>query len=151
MSYLEMFVVVLAIMLFATVALVHQRGVLSATDTLANATSTIQATQLAHEVLDEIDARLLRQGNNQFFIRLSNGYNFSNPNSNSSGYNGKTFTRDIPYFGGSFSVAMVAADCDQYGNTANSTNLYTRVDVTVTGPADLRHPVRYSRVFSSWK
>ncbi len=143
MNYLEMFIVVLAVILFTTAALVHHRSTLAATESLANATYRIQATQLAHEVLDEIDARLINDKGDDLFGDLTNSPGLG-------GYQGRTFAWQLDHFGAGFTGTSSVAVCDSLGNNAYSSTNYRRVKITVQGPEDLKHPVEYSRVFTTW-
>jgi HAMP domain-containing protein len=143
MNYLEMFIVVLAVILFTTAALVHHRSTMAATENLANATYRIQATQLAHEVLDQIDARLINDKGDDFFGDLAKV-------SEQGGYEGRIFNWDLEFYGASFEGKTSVALCDSLGNDVGTPGNYRRVDVTVEGPESLRHPVKYSRVFTTW-
>ncbi|MFO8145098.1 MAG: hypothetical protein R6T89_05165 [Candidatus Syntrophosphaera sp.] len=143
MNYLEMFIVVLAVILFTTAALVHHRSTMAATENLANATYRIQATQLAHEVLDQIDARLINDKGTTVFKNLTK-------TANQGGYEGRIFAWDLDHFGASFSGKSSVALCDSLGNDVGTAGEYRRVDVTVNGPEGLRHPVKYSRVYTTW-
>lgn len=135
-----MFVVVLAIMLFSTVAIVHHRTMQMAADLVTNASHTVQAMQLAQEVLDEIDARL-------FIPKESQGLRFSNIITQ---YGDTQRERYLEYYGASFHVEILAVGCDPLGNTAVANNQKTRRLVTVTayGPAGQRHPVVQTRIYS---
>ncbi|MDD4224474.1 MAG: hypothetical protein PHD87_07825 [Candidatus Cloacimonetes bacterium] len=149
MNFLEMFIVVLAIILFTTAAVAHHRGTMLATDNLANASYRIQATQLAHEILDEIDAKLLLDKGTTTFDRLTNAYN---PGSSQSGYNYMDVTRNLSHAGVSFNIRSKVFVCNALGyNVSLGTDTdYRRVEVRVDGPEGLQHPVSYSRVYTSW-
>jgi len=150
MTYLEMFILVLAIILFTTAAAVHHRSTLAATDALANATYRIQGTQLAQEMLDWIDAQLLRDKGTTFFTRITNSYNPGNPQSGWHMASNQFITRDLAHFGASYKIRTTAHRCDANGNVVGTATNYRRVDVEVWGPDGLRHPVLNSRVYTSW-
>lgn len=140
MNYLEMFVVVLAIMLFATVAIVHNRAMQTAADLVTNASHTVQSMQLAQEVLDEIDARL-------FIPKEAQGLKYINIIDQ---YGGTQRERDLQHYGGSFHVDIQAEPCDPYGSTTVANNLKTRILVTVQvyGPPGQSHEVTQSRIYT---
>ena len=52
MTYLEMFIVVMAIVLLSTIAIMHHRTMATAADLVTNASHTVQAMQMALEFLD---------------------------------------------------------------------------------------------------
>lgn len=143
MNYLEMFIVVLAVILFTTLALVHHRSTMAATESLANATYRIQATQLAHEVLDGIDARLINDKGDDFFGDLTKS-------PGQGGYQGRTFTWELDHFGAGFTGTSNVAVCDSLGNDSGTATEFRRVKITVQGPEELKHQVEYTRVFTTW-
>ena len=141
MNYLEMFIAVLAIVLFATIAIVHHRGVQMAADLVTNASHTVQAMQVAHEVLDEIDARL-------FISNVpTRGLNFSQM---STQYNGTQRFLNLDHYQASFQADISVQNCDNFGVVGTNPAQFPNrlVTVTVYGPPGQRHPVTQSRVYT---
>ena len=135
MNYMEMFVAVIAVVLFASVAVLINRTMLLQNDQIVNAAQYLQASHLNHAILDEIDAKL-----------FSKQLKFGNIKTN---YN---ITRNIslPHAGGVWSAQITAVDCDSLGiplaiNDPN--NIYVRVQVTTAAPG-LGHPVVMQRIYT---
>jgi hypothetical protein len=61
MNFMEMVLAMFAIVFFTSVSLVYNRSMWNQAENLDNVAKVIQATQLAHSKLDEIDAQLLSQ------------------------------------------------------------------------------------------
>lgn len=136
MNFLEMFITVMAVILFATTAIVHHQAMATAADQVTNASHTVQSMQLAQEVLDEIDARLFApQSTNLKYSQIITQY-------------GSTQREyDLAHYGAQFHLDINAEPCDRFGSTTAQYKPNTLVTVLVTGPAGQRHPVSLSRVY----
>ncbi|HNQ44677.1 MAG TPA: hypothetical protein PKI59_09605, partial [Candidatus Cloacimonadota bacterium] len=58
MNMMEMVLALFAVVLFTSTAAMYNRQVMEHNAYLINATQYVQATQLCHTVLDEVDAKL---------------------------------------------------------------------------------------------
>lgn len=130
-----MFVAVIAVVLFATVAMLLNRSMLNQNDLITNANQYLQATHLCHSILDEVDAKLFSK--QLKFANIKTTY---------------TTTRSVtlPHTGGVWSVQMAAVDCDSLGVPLQipiANNIYVRLQLrtSVTG---LRNPVIMQRVYT---
>ncbi|HNZ07389.1 MAG TPA: hypothetical protein PK802_03675 [Candidatus Cloacimonadota bacterium] len=142
MNFFEMFIAVLAIMLFATIAIVHLRTVEGAADLVTNASHSVQAMQIAQEVLDEIDARMM-------VPKEAVGLKFNQIDGQ---YNNLERRYNLEHYGTEFHLIIRVYPCNQYGDTAasSSTLVNKLVVATVQGPAGLKHPVTLSRVYTAY-
>ena len=136
MSFLEMFIVVMAIILFATTAIVHHQALATAADQVTNASHAVQSMQLAQEVLDEIDARL-------FAPKVTN-FKYAQIITE---YAGTQRVYNLDHYGAEFNLEISAVLCDQFGSTTAQYKPNTLVTVLVHGPPGQRHPVTLSRVY----
>ncbi|MDY0382106.1 MAG: hypothetical protein RBQ68_08605 [Candidatus Cloacimonadaceae bacterium] len=136
MNMMEMFLALMAVVLFTTLSLTYNQAIWRQTDYINNATMVVQASQICHAFLDEIDAKLF---SGQLDIDdLVDSYNF-------------TTTKTYPHLPVIFNVASVAADCDSLGQdlaTPNPNSLFKRVRITVSGPGYLKQPYSMTRLFT---
>jgi hypothetical protein len=58
MNFMEMVLALFAIILFTSVSLIYNHSMWNQAESLDKASNVIQATQLAHSCLDEVDAKL---------------------------------------------------------------------------------------------
>lgn len=136
MNLMEMISVLLAVVFFTSIALIYNRSAWSQRERLYDANSFVQATLLAHSVLDEIDARL-------FSKQLS----FSGIKTN---YN-TTRTLSLAHVHETYTLYVTAVDADSTGvplATPITGNIFTRVSVRVIPAAGLKHEVRMSRLYT---
>lgn len=132
---MDMFLALVAVVFFTTVALIYSQAMWRQADNLNDATILVQSTQICHALLDEIDAKL-------FSKQLS----FSNVISN---YNYSTTTH-FSHMQQDFDISVVASDCDSLGNDLSApvaNNIYKRVRVTVN-TSGLSHPVSLRRLYT---
>lgn len=135
MSYMEMFVAVVAVVLFASMALLLNRSMVNQTDLITNATQYMQASHLNHTILDEIDAKLFSK--QLKFSLVKTNYNI-------------TRTYNLQHAGGTWIAQIVTVDCDSLGNLMqipNPNNIYLRVRIN-TSTAGLRNPVISQRIYT---
>lgn len=136
MNFLEMFIVVMAMILFATTAIVHHQALATAADQVTNASHTVQSMQLAQEILDEIDARLFApQVTNLKYSEIITQYGSTQRD------------YDLAHYGAQFHLDINAEPCDRFGLTTAQFEPNTLVTVLVYGPAGQRHPVTLSRIY----
>ncbi len=136
MNLMEMVIALLAVVLFTSIALSYNRHVQDQNDLLINATQYVQATQLCHTVLDEIDARL--------FAKMMSF------NSIISTYNNQSRTIDLNFPGDTYQITIEAVSSDSLGvplTVIPVNNIYRRVRVTATTPG-LKVPVTLQRVYT---
>lgn len=139
MTYLEMFILVMAVVLFTTAAAVHHNSMATAADQVTNASHTVQSIQLAHEILDEIDSRL--------FTPQTSGLKYAQiPNQ----YDDTQRQYDLAHYGASFTLEINVESCDMYGRTTGNSNPNFLVTVVVNGPPGQRHPVTLSRIYTPY-
>lgn len=136
MSMMEMVIALFAVVLFTSVALNYNRHVQDQNELLINATQYVQATQLCHTVLDEIDAKL--------FAKMMSF------NSIISTYNNQTRTIDLNFPGDTYQLTIEAVSSDSLGvplSVIPINNIYRRVRVTAT-TFGLKVPVTMQRVYT---
>ncbi len=135
MSYFEMFVAVLAVVLFSTVVLLMNRTMLEQNDLLINASTYMQASHLSHSILDEVDSKLFSK--QLKFAQIKTTYT-------------TTRTYNLPHTGGVWTAQISAVDCDSLGiplTTPVTNNIYVRVLVR-TSTTGLKNPVLMQRVYT---
>jgi len=98
MSYMEMVLALFAVVFFASVAANYNRQVIEQTDYLINASQYVQANQLCHAVLDEIDAKLFARMIAFFSVKTT----YANVNR----------TVDLQFPGDVYQVNIQTVDCD---------------------------------------
>ncbi len=134
MRLMEMVLALLAVVLFTTISLVYNRGMWSQAETLDNAAKAVQATQLAHSRLDEIDAKL-----------FSKQIAFSNIRTLYTG----TSTVNLSYAGYKFTVTYTPNYCDSLGVVTTVPNdLFVKVQMTVRATSGMKAPIRISRIYT---
>lgn len=135
MHLMEMVLVMFAIVFFTSIALIYNRGAWSQKENLYNANSFVQATILAHSVLDEVDAKLLSKQIN--FDGIITNYNTER-------------VVNLAHVGETYRLTIRAVQADSTGvslGSANPDNIYTRVSIQVSASAGLKRPVNLSRVY----
>lgn len=136
MNMMDMVLAMLAVVFFTTIAAVYNRSLLTQQENLNNATLVVQATQICHSSLDEVDALLFAK--QVSFADVTTRFTYSE-------------TRNYEFLGTAFTVTSRAVECDSLGNTLTSppaNNAFKAVTVTVSGPASLRRPVSLRRIFT---
>ncbi|MCD8479164.1 MAG: hypothetical protein LRZ88_02355 [Candidatus Cloacimonetes bacterium] len=136
MNLMEMVLALIAVVLFTSIALNYNRHVMDQNDLLINATQYVQATQLCHTVLDEIDSKL--------FARMLAFNNII------STYHNQTRTIDLNFPGDTYQISIEAVSCDSVGvelTVLPVNNIYRRVRVTATTPG-LKVPVTLQRLYT---
>ncbi len=145
MNLMEMFVVVLAVVLFASTAIVQHQTMAVAADMVTNASHTVQALQIAQEILDEIDAKLF--ASNKTKLKFKDVKNK---------YNNNTRVFDLDFYEAKFVATTTVEACDYHGRTAEDLAAPKvvidlpnwLVTVNVQGPDGQKHPVTLSRVYT---
>lgn len=135
MHLMEMVLVMFAVVFFTSIALIYNRGAWSQKENLYNANSFVQATILAHTVLDEVDAKLLSK--QLTFDGIITNYNTER-------------VVNLAHVGETYRLVIRAVQADSTGvnlATPDPDNIYTKVSIQVSAPAGLRHPVNMSRVY----
>lgn len=161
-----MLMALFAIVLFTTISLVYSRSMWDQAENLDNVAQIIQATQLAHSKLDEIDALLfakkIRFAQNQTdnqgdiitpytirrqFIGLDTDPAVSVKAAESLEYSGYTF---VPTYSFTYCNEFGAIDSlyiDQ--DPANNQNaLYIKMVVNIASTPGMSHPVEVSRIYT---
>lgn len=136
MSYMEMVLALFAVVFFTSVALNYNIRIGEQQELLINATQYVQATQLCHTLLDEVDAKL-------FSKQLA-------WNSVKTTYNNTSRTIDLAFPGDVYQLAITAVDSDSLGiplSTAVLNNIFIRVQVVASTPG-LKVPVTMQRVYT---
>lgn len=136
MNMMEMFLALMAVVLFTTLSLTYNQAIWRQTDYINNATMVVQASQICHSILDEADAKLF--SNQIEFTDIVDTYNF-------------TDTQSYPHLPVTFTVSCVATDCDSLGQdleTPNPNSLFKRIEVSVSGPTALRYPYKMKRLYT---
>lgn len=129
-----MLLALLAIVFFTTVALVSNRSMWSQAASLDNAAKVIQATQLAHSRLDQIDARLFSK--QLAFASIKTTYN-------------TTQNVVLTHPGYKFTVTYLTVDCDSLGTPVTpANNLFVKVSVSVAASGGMRYPVKITRLYT---
>lgn len=145
MNFMEMLLALFAIVFFTTVSLIYNRSMWNQVENLDNVAKVIQATQLAHSKLDEIDARLLAQQ-----IVFADGA--ETPPTVREAYNGITQTHDLTYAGYVFTVNFNHDYCDSLGlnpsETYNPNATFIKVTARVFSTPGMFHDVTVSRVYT---
>lgn len=166
MNFMEMLLALLAIVLFTTLALVYNRNMWNQAENLDNVAQIIQATQLAHSKLDQIDALLFakkirfaqNQTNNQGdiippytirrqFIGLDTAPAVSVKAAETLAYSGYTF---VPTYSFTYCNEFGEIDSLHIDQTpANNQNaLYIKMMVTIASTPGMSHPVAVSRIYT---
>jgi hypothetical protein len=136
MNMMEMLLALLAVVFFTSVAANYNRKILDQNDYLINATQYVQATQLCHTVLDEVDSKL--------FAKMIAFYSVKTT------YANLNRTIDLAFPGDVYQLNIRAVDCDSLGiplATPVTNNIWVRIRVTATTPG-LKVPVTLQRVYT---
>ncbi len=136
MNLMEMLLALLAVVLFTSVAANYNRKLLDQNDYLINATQYVQASQLCHTVLDEIDAKLFAKMIAFFSVKTT----YANVNR----------TIDLAFPGDVYNLNIRAVDCDSLGiplSTPVTNNIWVRVTVTATTKG-LKVPATLQRIYT---
>lgn len=146
MHMMEMVLALFATVLFTTLSLTYNQAIWAQTDYLNNATTVVQASQICHSILDEVDAKLF--SGQVKFNQIRSQYNF-------------TSETNYPFLHTQYDVKREAVFCDKYGKTTKieydydlgkeveipiDSSLYILVTVTVSGPTYLKHPYSLTRI-----
>jgi len=148
MSLMEMVLALLAVVLFTTVSMVYNRSMWSGAEALDNISKVVQATQLAHSKLDEVDAKLLSRQ-----VAFSKRQTNNTPPTVAQAFTGTTLV-NLPYSGYTFRITYDHKYCDSLGvNWANqaysdTTNYkHIKMTLTVASTPGMSHPVVLSRIY----
>ena len=131
-----MVAVLYAVIFFTSIALIYNNSTFRQKQNLHNANSFVQASILAHEVLDEVDARLFSK--DIHFSDIETIYNCSR-------------TLNLTHVGETYNITILAVDADSTGvplATPIVGNIFTKVSVTVASGTGLRHPLTMSRLYT---
>jgi hypothetical protein len=136
MNMMEMVLALFAVVFFTTMAGNYNRVLLDQNDYLINATQHVQATQLCHAVLDEVDAKL-----------------FSNQLSYDSiiaTYDGVTRDIDLNFPGDQYDISISADFCDSLGivRAEDDTLAINRLVMVEASTQGLKVPVRMQRIYA---
>lgn len=148
MTLLEMIMALFAIVFFTTVSLMYNGAMWHQAESLDNIGKVIQATQLAHSKLDEVDARLLSQQ-----VAFARRQPFNSPPTVAQYFTG-TQTVNLPYAGYTFRISYLHQYCDSLGtpwaNQAYYDTLdykYIKMTVNVASTPGMSHPVALDRIY----
>lgn len=133
---MEMVLALFAVVFFTSVSLNYNQRLMNQNDLLINATQYVQATQLSHTVLDEIDAKLFSKQLAFFNIKTT----YANVNR----------TIDLAFPGDIYNLNIRTVDCDSLGiplTTPIVKNIWVRVRVTTVTPG-LKVPVVMQRIYT---
>jgi hypothetical protein len=150
MNFIEMVLALFAIIFFTTVSLVYNRSMWNQAENLDNVAKIVQATNLAHSRLDEVDARLLSQQVAFAERQLNN-----TPPTVAQYFTG-TAIAGLAYSGYTFTVTYRHEYCDSLGGTtgisqtydANANYKFIKMTVTIASTPGMSHPVVVSRVYT---
>lgn len=137
MNMMEMVLALFAVILFSSVALSYNQAIWRQTDYLFNAQLVVQCNHLCHAVLDEVDAKLFSK---QFGFDDIMDTSKLKP----------TRTVYVASQSATYNLAINATVCDSFGLAlpTGSISLFRRVDVSVSGPSALKHPVSMYRLYT---
>lgn len=136
MNMMEMLLALLSVVFFTSVAANYNRKMLDQNAYMINATQYVQASQLCHTVLDEIDAKLFAKMISFASVKTT--------------YDNLNRTIDLAFPGDVYKLNIKAVDCDSLGiplSTPVSNNLWIRVEVTATTPG-LKVPAKLQRLYT---
>lgn len=136
MNLMEMISVLLAVVFFTSIALIYNRSAWNQRERLYDANSFVQATLLAHTVLDEVDAKLFSAQIK--FVNIKNQYN-------------TTRSMNLTHVGETYNLTITAVDADSTGvplAVPDPDNIFTKVTVRVSASAGLKHTVSMSRLYT---
>ncbi|MDD2331414.1 MAG: hypothetical protein PHI68_02045 [Candidatus Cloacimonetes bacterium] len=136
MNLFEMVLAMFAVVFFTSISMVYNRASWNQTQRLYDASSFVQASQLCHSVLDEVDAKLFSK--QLAFNNIKTTFN-------------TTRTLNLTHVGETYTLDIEAVDCDSLGVPLTSpvvNNIYVSVSVTANTTAGLKHPVTLKRVYT---
>ncbi len=136
MNMFEMVLALFAVVLFTSISLSYNQAIWAQTDYLNNATTVVQASQICHAMLDEIDAKLFSGQIN--LTGICTNYNFTRT---------QIFS-DIPI---TFTVESIATRCDEWGQplaAGETDSPYRRVEIKVSGHSFLKRPYSMHRLYT---
>jgi hypothetical protein len=167
MSFMEMLLALFAIVFFTTVSLVYNQSMWSQAESLDKATKVIQATQLAHSRLDEIDAKLFSK---QIAFAKRSYEHHHHHNHTETDYDvgpigpfpvKDTFTATLAspevvnmgYTGDKFKLSYDFQYCDSLGNALtnqsyNENALFFKMTVVIDSTPGMKYPVKLSRIYT---
>lgn len=150
MSFMEMLWALIAVVFFTTISLVYNHSMWDQAGSLENAAQLIQATQLAHSRLDEIDARLFSH-QVAFAKRDPDDVIKTVEQAFTTALKGGNTT--LPYSGYTFNVSYTFRYCDSLGvdlasQTYNPSAYFYKMTVTVASTPGMQHPVALTRSFA---
>ena len=136
MNLLEMVAVLFAVIFFTSVALIYNNSAFRQREYLFDANAFVQAAVLAHEKLDEIDAKL-----------LGNVISFENITST---FDGSSFNRNLQYVGQTYRLQTSVDVVDEDGVTQadDADTGYLRVSVLVLPDAGMKNSLTMSRIYA---
>jgi len=136
MNLFESVLAMFAVLFFTTISMVYNRGAWDQTRRLHDANAFVQASQLCHSVLDEVDAKLFSK--QLSFAGVKTTFN-------------TTHTLNLAHVGDIYTLTVTAVDCDSLGvplSTPVTNNIYTVVSVTANTSSGLKHPVTLRRIYT---
>ncbi len=147
MNFMEMVMALFAIVFFTTISMVYNRSMWGQAENLDNVAKIIQATQVAHNKLDEIDAKLLSQ---QFAFAQIQPDN--DPPTVAQACVG-TQTVNLAYAGYVFNSTYDFDYCDSLGvaladQSYNPTTKWIKMTVTIASTPGMSHQVAVSRIYT---
>jgi hypothetical protein len=136
MNMMEMVLALFAVVFFTSIAANYNRQLLDQNEYVINATLHVQATQLCHSVLDEVDAKLFSKSISYDGIIAA--------------YDGETRNIDLNFPGDSYDISIEAVYCDSLGtelaeDDSLAINRLVRVEASTPG---LRVPVTLQRLYT---
>lgn len=136
MNMMEMVLALFAVVFFTSLAANYNRLVLDQNEYVINATLHVQATQLCHAVLDEVDAKL-------FARKLAYDDIVST-------YDNTTRVIDLNFPGDRYTLDIMSTYCDSVGNVlaVDDTLAINRVVNVEASTSGLRVPVNLQRIYT---
>lgn len=137
MNMMEMVLALLAVVFFTSVAANYNRHLMDQNEYVIAATLHVQATQLCHSVLDEVDAKLF--SNSIAYDEIIEKYH------------GKTREIDLQFPGDKYNISIEAVLCDSLGNDEYAAddplakNRLVKVEASTPG---LRFPAKMQRIYA---
>lgn len=151
MSFMEMLWALMAVVFFTTVSLVYNQSMWTQAESLETVAQSIQATQIAHSRLDEIDARLFSQ-QVSFALRDPDNVIKTVEQAFTTALKGGATT--LAYSGYTFNVAYNFDYCDSTGDASSTSQSYNpsayfiKMTVTIASTPGMKHPLSLTRVYA---
>jgi hypothetical protein len=144
MNFMEMVLALMAIVFFTTVSLVYNRSMWTQAENLDNVAKVMQATQLAHSKLDEIDAKLFA---GKYF---NPKFKFSDVKTT---FTGSNILCNLAFSGYKFKLSYAFAFCDtfglEYADQASPPSVNTfKMTTTISSTPGMSHTVAVSRIYT---